>query len=206
MKIEIRNDSVHIEGYVNVVERDSRMLPSPRGKFIEQVKAKTFQKALDSGQNVELRFNHREERKLGSVKDGNLKLWEDSIGLRAECTISDPEVIEKAKNNELRGWSFSFVALKDSWEEGKDGIQRRYLEEITLPEVSILSITPAYIATSIEARDDNTVITEQRNIEDEPEVIDNSTKEEPEKRENLMDYSQLDFELEMWKMKQLKRL
>ena len=177
MKVEIRNDSIYIEGYVNVVERDSRILPSPRGNFIEQVKSKTFQRALERTDNVDLLFNHKSDRKLGSTKEGNLRLWEDSIGLRAECEINDPEVIEKAKNKELKGWSFAFTTIKDSWEEGKDGMQRRYLEEITLPEVSILSITPAYIATSIEARGEDIVINEHRNVEETIEIVDNTTKD-----------------------------
>jgi uncharacterized protein len=199
MKIEIRNDSVHISGYVNVVERDSRLLPSPRGGFIEQVKAKTFQKALEKTDNVELRYNHM--RIIGSTKEGNLKLWEDNIGLRAECTITDSEVVEKAKNNELRGWSFAFSAIKDSWDEGKDGIQRRYLEEITLPEVSILSITPAYIATSIEARGGSEMFTEQRNYTENIEIIDNSEQKEPEIRENPADYKLFEAEIELLKLK-----
>lgn len=213
MQVEIRNDSIHIEGYVNVVERDSRVLPSPRGKFIEQVKAKTFQRALDRQDNVNLLFNHKADRQLGSTKDGNLKLWEDQIGLRAMADITDTEVIQKAKENKLTGWSFAFTTIKDSWSDGQDGMQHRYLEDITLPEVSILSVTPAYIATSIESRGEDTVITEHRNVEETIEIIDNSTKEElikEEVREKVdekvekkpIDYSTTELELEILRIKQ----
>jgi HK97 family phage prohead protease len=208
LKIEIRNDSVHISGYVNVVERDSRILPSPRGKFIEQVRAKTFQRALERTDNVDLLFNHKSDRKLGSTKEATLKLWEDNIGLRAEADITDMEVIQKAKNKELRGWSFAFHVLPngDKWEEGKDGIQRRYLEDISLPEVSILSVTPAYIATSIEARGEEIILTELRNIEEDIEIEDNSTIIEEEKREEnpIIDYSIAEQELELLKIKQIR--
>lgn len=200
MKVEIRNDSVHIEGYVNVVERDSRVLPSPRGKFIEQVKAKTFQRALESTDNVDLLFNHDSNRKLGSTKEGNIKLWEDEIGLRAIVDTNDQEIVEKAKNKQLTGWSFGFTKIKDSWEDGKDGIQRRYLEEITLPEVSILSVTPAYIATSIEVRED--AITEYR-IADSIEYIEPVIDEE-ETREEPIDYSMFEVELQLIKLKQIR--
>lgn len=201
MKIEIRNDSVYITGYVNVVARDSRILPSPKGKFIEQVKPKTFQRALERMENVELRFNHR--RNLGSIKEGNLKLWEDNIGLRAECTTNDPEVMEKARNNELRGWSFAFQVLPngDTWEEGKDGIQRRYLQDIMIPEVSILSITPAYIATSIESRGEETIITEQRNVEESIEIDDKTTKEELKEEKVPINYNVYDTEIELLRLK-----
>ena len=151
MRIEIRGDQVLLDGYVNAVDRDSRVLPSPQGGFIEKVKPKTFEKALQRADDVELRFNH--EKRLGSVKEGNLQLYEDNIGLRAIAKVTDSEVIQKAKNNELKGWSFGFVARKDTWEDGPNGIKRRILEDIDLLEVSILDKTPAYIATSIEARE-----------------------------------------------------
>ncbi|MGQ7189771.1 HK97 family phage prohead protease, partial [Escherichia sp. HC-CC] len=54
-------------------------------------------------------------RKLGSIENGNLELYEDNIGLRAIATVTDEQVIEKARNKELRGWSFGFVSEKDSW-------------------------------------------------------------------------------------------
>ena len=45
-KVEIRNDSVHIDGYVNAVERDSKVLRDDRGEFIEKVKAGAFQSVI----------------------------------------------------------------------------------------------------------------------------------------------------------------
>lgn len=171
MKIEIRSASeAVIEGYVNAVGRDSRMLPSPRGTFIEQVSPGTFTRALSKASNVEVRSNHT--RVLGSIKDGNLKLYEDSIGLYAKATITDAETIEKARKGELRGWSFGFVVNADKWEDTEKGIQRRYLEDIELREVSILDKTPAYIATSIEMRGEDSVICEERSIEDVAEVTE----------------------------------
>lgn len=182
MKIEIRskNEAV-IEGYVNAVCRDSRKLPSIRGVFIEQVESGVFKRALDRAENVELRMNH--EKVLGSIKEGNLTLYEDNIGLYAKATVTDKELIKKAQNGELRGWSFGFVKLKDHWEEEeKEKIQRRYLEEIELREVSILDKTPAYIATSIEMRGENAFICEERNHNEEIEITDNVKIEE---RENV---------------------
>ena len=38
MRIEIRNDAVLIDGYVNAVERDSKVLCDRNGKFIERIK------------------------------------------------------------------------------------------------------------------------------------------------------------------------
>lgn len=154
MKVEIRNNSINLDGYVNVVNRESRILPSPRGKFIEHIVPGAFKKALEQAEDVKLLFNHSEHRQLGSIKQGNLSLKEDVIGLRAKCTVNDDEIIDKAKKNELRGWSFGFRVLKDEWNDGEDGIQRRSIQELQLNEVSILDRTPAYYATSIEERAD----------------------------------------------------
>jgi uncharacterized protein len=200
MRIEIRGNQVLLDGYVNAVDRESRVLPSPKGRFIEKIKPKTFERALQRADDVELRFNHDKNRKLGSIKEGNLQLYEDNIGLRAIATVSDEEVINKAKKGELRGWSFGFIDNKPHWEDGPDGIQRRILEDIDLLEVSVLDKTPAYIATSIEARGEEEVISENRNNEFKAEIEDLSQKEEvPENRE--VDYSLYEKEIELLKMK-----
>lgn len=197
MRIEIRGNQVMLDGYVNAVGRDSRILPSPKGKFIEQIKPQTFQRALERADNVDLLFNHQKSRKLGSTKEGNLELYEDNIGLRAIATISDDEVIKKAKNGELRGWSFGFYTNKDSWEEGPDGIQRRYLEDIDLLEVSILDKTPAYFATTIEQRGKEDVLTETRGENFKAIIEDNSLEE----RQDAIDYSVYKKEIEILKLK-----
>lgn len=201
MRIEIRGNQVLLDGYVNAVGRESRVLPSARGRFKEQVVPKTFEKALMKTDDVELRFNHDKNRKLGSTKEGNLQLYEDPIGLRAICTVTDEEVMEKAKKGELRGWSFSFIDNDPDWQDGPDGIQRRFLKDIDLIEVSILDKTPAYIATSIEARGEQDVITESRNDEFKAEIEDLSPKKEEKREESKVDYSLFEKEIEILKLK-----
>jgi HK97 family phage prohead protease len=201
IRIEIRNDSVLLDGYVNAVARDSRQIPSPRGKFVEQIVPKAFERALSKAKNVDLLLNHKKNRKLGSIKDGNLELFEDSIGLRAICTVTDPEIIEKAKKKQLRGWSFGFYKDKDRWEE-KDGVQRRFIEELELTEVSIIdnTRTPAYIATSIETREDKELIEEIRG-EDFRAITEDSSIKEEKREEKVIDYSIYEKEIEFLKMK-----
>lgn len=165
MRIELRSDNnILIDGYVNAVARDSWIMPSINGEFVEQVVPGTFHKALSRARNVDLLLNHNESRKLGSIIEGNLKLFEDNIGLRAIATITDEEVIEKAIAGKLKGWSFGFYLNNDRWETDSKGIKRRFLEDIELLEVSILDNTknPAYIATSIETRDNKEVLREIR--------------------------------------------
>lgn len=183
MRVEIRADHVVLDGYVTAAGRDSRVMASPRGRFVEQVEPGTFRRALERGP-VELRFNHG--RTIGGTEDGTLELREDNIGLRVTATIADPEVMEAARRKELRGWSPGFYTLKDRWEDWRDGVQRRYLEDIRLKEVSILTKTPAYIATTVEERDGECCILEERSVEDTPEVVDHTQQETPRNADNTM--------------------
>ncbi|MBG9618018.1 HK97 family phage prohead protease [Bacillus cereus] len=178
MKIEVRGNQVILDGYVNVVDRESRLLPSPRGYFKEKIVPKAFEKALKKAQNVDLLFNHNKTRKLGSTENGNLELYEDNIGLRAIATVTDEQVIQKAKDKELLGWSFGFVSEKDTWEEGESGVQKRSIEELELLEVSILDMTPAYVATSIETRGERTAMIERRGAEVAVKTVVDDEKEE----------------------------
>ena len=157
MQIEIREDSVVISGYVNAVERYSKPIrENLHGKlrtFIERIKSGVFKKALKKNDDVKVLLNHDEKREVATTKDGSAKLEEDNIGLRAEVTITDAEVIEKARANKLVGWSFGFYPVEDVM-GSENGMDARTITDLDLVEVSILDDehTPAYYGTSIEAR------------------------------------------------------
>ena len=158
MQLEIRNDSVFIHGYVNAVERLSKPIRETlHGRvrtFLERIKAGVFRNALKKNDNVLVLLNHDETRVLASTKDGNATLTEDNIGLRAEITITDKEVVQKAREGKLSGWSFGFIANDDEiTSEGNEEI--RTVTDMELLEVSILDDTkaPAYYGTSIETRE-----------------------------------------------------
>lgn len=154
MRIEIRADSVLIEGYVNAVARDSRpMRDRKTGKrFVEQIVPGVFERAVKRN-DVDLLLDHDTTRVLGSTKT-NLTLYEDNIGLRAKAEITDSEVIQKAREKKLRGWSFGFLERDASEEELPNGLKRRYVEDMILKEVSIVDERklPIYEGTSIETR------------------------------------------------------
>ena len=181
MNIEIRaKDKAVISGYVNAVERESRVLHRVGGlPFREVVRQGTFAKALKNGNPVQLMLNH--ERVICDT-DSGLELREDNIGLFAKAVISDKEVISAAKNGKLTGWSFGFKCKKDSW---NDTGEIRTLEDIELDEVSILTKTPAYTATSIELRDGD-ILRECRfesdiTVEKTAESVENSRFEQQKK-------------------------
>ena len=181
MKVEVRSDHVLLDGYVNAVGRDSKAIRSPQGAFVEQVMPGTFNRALSKGNTVALMLNHK--RALGSTADGTLELNEDNIGLRAKAKVTDAAVMEKARNKKLRGWSFGFARPTDEWEERADAPPRRYLKDFDLREVTIVddTKTPAYIATSIEMRDEEGLI-EYRVADDAMEYDIEEQEKKPEER------------------------
>ena len=205
IKVELRaGNVVEISGYVNAVERDSRVLPASMsgGKintpFVERVKAGAFQRALDKSDDTEIRLNHTKH--LGSRKENNLTLYEDNVGLFAKATITDEELAKAAAQRKLTGWSFAFTNPVDSVEAIQDNMSRRELKEFDLVEVSILTVTPAYIGTSVvEARSEDCKYTESRSFEDEAEI----TAELEEDKEEKADFkrSLMKTEIELMKLK-----
>ena len=113
-------------------------------------------------------------RELATTKDGSAKLEEDNIGLRAEVTIYDKEVIEKARADELVGWSFGFYPVDDVLGQ-ENGTDTRTITDLDLVEVSILDSDhiPAYYGTSIEAR-------AERKLEVRDYMNDEVMKQEPQ--------------------------
>ena len=187
MKITIRSDSVTLEGYVNAVERNSKPLTERGVTFIERIAAGAFKRALARAQDVRILLNHKQDRDLGGISDGNLELEEDNIGLKARATITDPEVIDDAKKGNLVGWSFGFMDedVKQLRDE-ESGLPLRKVSDLDLYEVSILNRkkSPAYAGTLVNVRDDGT---EQRvNISEDyiPEEVETvnevETREEPQ--------------------------
>lgn len=159
MQVIQREDKVEIEGYVNAVERNSKPLLSRMGKFVERICKGAFKRAIERNDDIHILLNHDWDRDLGSTKQGNLVLEEDSIGLKARAIITDPEVVEKAKNGDLVGWSFGFsdVDVENGFE---NGMPTRAIKDLDLYEVSILDRqkTPAYEGNLITARSENETV------------------------------------------------
>jgi len=200
VKIEIRSDSVKLSGYVNAVERRSAVLPqricrTAPGNFVEVIRSGTFGASLSARPEVQLKFNH--ERTIGGTGDG-LELREDNIGLHAEATITDPDVVSAARAHKLTGWSFGFTSPKEDWSDpDSEGVYTRSISELDLVEVSILTKRPAYPATSVEVRDGEAQEYEYRQLEEETEVEDLTTDLEPEKEaiKSTMDVKQAELDL-----------
>ena len=181
MKIEVREDSVLIEGYVNAIERKSKPLWSRIGQFIERICKGAFDKALKRNNNVRILLNHDWNRDLGGTADGNLELCEDNIGLRARATITDSEVIDKARSGDLVGWSFGFKD-RDVFTHEVEGMPMRDVKDLDLYEVSILdkTKTPAYDGTLVTVRAEEDIINHGDVFFDGIEVREEAAEEIPE--------------------------
>ena len=188
MEIRVKEDSVEITGYVNAVERASKPLWSRVGQFIERICKGAFKKALKRNDDVHILLNHDWNRDLGSTKQGNLELEEDNIGLKARAIITDKDVIEKARNGELVGWSFGFQdrEVENTIERG---MPHRAVKDLDLAEVSILDKRkkPAYDGTLIMARDDSEELHFRgEDFIDEVSIKDETPKEEIKELDNEM--------------------
>lgn len=150
LRIETRDNKLHISGYVNAVERDSRPIKTRRGLCVEQIAAGAFAASISDGHEIRFRYNHK--RDIGSTSDGTIELREDNIGLYAEAVTDDEELRTLAANGKLTGWSFGFNAIDDEIETRDGKEPRRRVNKLELVEVSVLSVAPAYDGTSVEVR------------------------------------------------------
>lgn len=152
MKLRVYDDKVCLSGYVNVAERISKRLREHGKEFYEKVKEGAFGDAIRRNNNIKLLLNHDNTRELASGNE--LDIYEDSIGLYVNATVTDEDVIKKARSNELVGWSFGFSPLKESINESYGDIPLRSIESLNLYEVSILDNNhiPAYNSMSLEVR------------------------------------------------------
>lgn len=155
MNIRVTDDKVIIDGYVNAVERLSKPLNDRLGTFVERVKAGAFKRALERADDVRILLNHDWQRDLGGIKDGNLELSEDAIGLRAHAEITDPQTVADVKSGKMsfRGWSFGFTD-RDVEQGEENGLTVRNVKDLNLYEVSLIdrSRVPAYDGTLVAVR------------------------------------------------------
>ena len=120
---------------------------------------------------------------------------EDNIGLRARATITDPDVVEKARNGDLVGWSFGFTD-RDVDTHDEDGMTTRDVKDLDLYEVSLLdrTKTPAYDGTLVSVRDNENI------LHGSPCITEIETRDDSEpKEEKPIDYSKYETMIEEMK-------
>lgn len=185
MKVELRADGiVHISGYVNVTGRESRPVMTKHGKIPEMIEPGSFQRAIDANKvGISVLLDHDASRRLAGTADHTLTLYEDNIGLRAETEITDPEVIEAAKNKKIRGWSFNMKNIVDEVEERADKLPLRHVKSFDMDEISlVVKKIPVYSATSVEIRADEEADVEERSM---MEAVDVTLPKKPENHKTV---------------------
>lgn len=175
MNLQLRGNSVHLEGYINVTNRDSKELYNKEGKFIEQIKEGVWTKALRK-RSIPMLFNHDWNKQIG-MNGQNVQLYEDAVGLRFIADIDNVEVVEKAKAGKLQGCSFGFRALKEKVEKA-NGICKRIVEDLELFEVSILDKAPAYSGCVVECRSEDAEVEIELREFDVEQIIENAPEVE----------------------------
>ncbi|MDF2842480.1 MAG: phage prohead protease [Herbinix sp.] len=185
MNVEIRADGLHITGYVNVPGRKSRPVIVNGQKMIEVIEQRAFERAIERSGNIPMTLDHNDARVLAQTGSNNLELREDQIGLRADTTITDPEVIQGAKNGKLKGWSFGMKKVTDDIEERAGQLPIRHVKDFILDHVTIvMNKVPCYAATSIELRADTEDPEEIETRSEDTEVtisgMEEETKKDPE--------------------------
>ena len=156
--VEVRADGD--DGVVRVAGYAARFNePTPIGSaFMEVVRPGAFTNALKRGDDVEFLVNH-EGLPIARNTAGNLRLTQDSVGLRIEADLdpSDPDVArivsKMRKKGMLDQMSFAFQVSPggQEWDESGDGLPTRSITDVTLYDVSIVN-RGAYPTTSIALR------------------------------------------------------
>jgi HK97 family phage prohead protease len=150
--VEIRagSDKPTIGGYAAKFERTSRNL----GGFVERIAPGFFNKSRGDGwPGVQARYNHDDNRLLGTTGAGTLRLALDEIGLTYEVDLpqSRQDVYELVQRGDVRQSSFAFVAFEDDWATNDQGFPLRTLVSGKLMDVAPVN-APAYEDTSVGLR------------------------------------------------------
>lgn len=189
------NGSLKVGGYVNVTERESEMLYNKKnGKWFREIMKKgVFQQAIErAGRNIPLLFEHDWNKQLASIEEGSLSLREDNVGLRFDAIIEDESVYQQVKAGIINSCSFGFRALTEEIKSVNSKLEKRFISEIELMEVSLVK-NPAYVGSLCEARSYEEEIGKYNAGEEESD--DNLRQELEEEIKKLKDDKDLKIKL-----------
>ena len=175
-----------VGGYINVTERESEMLYSKRKRkwFKEVMKRGVFQRAIEKAREIPLLFEHNWEKRLATTKDKSLTLKEDNVGLKFEAIIEDRSVYDQVKSGAINSCSFGFRALEEEIEPIDSRLERRFVSDIELLEVSLVS-NPDYVGSSAEARAYEEETAEE--TKEKEEVVEAESEVEEVRTEEVVD-------------------
>ncbi|MGW1440291.1 HK97 family phage prohead protease [Streptomyces griseus] len=135
-----------IGGYAAKFNTLSRNL----GGFVERIDPGFFAKSEGDGwPEVMARYNHDDNRLLGTTDAGTLRLVVDGTGLDYEADVpaSREDVMELVRRGDVRRSSFAFRTFEDDWAATPEGFPLRTLLSGALVDVAPVN-APAYMDTS----------------------------------------------------------
>ncbi len=190
---KLEDGSIELFGYVNISERNSKLLNENGIRFREQIKKGVWKRAIERNNDIKLLLNHKWDKIYGSTNE-DLRLYEDNIGARFSIRTNNEELIKHAENNDFKGLSFAFRCNDDEYFDDK-GYKLRYVKDMDVSEVSLLTVEPAYDGCLVEMRDKDGNVLETRDYKLELE------ENNEELREEITDFSVIEKEIEILKLK-----
>ena len=141
-------DGMTFMGYA--AKYDSPSLPLP---FVERIAPGAFTRSLKSRNDIKMFVNHSDLHVLASTRAKTLRLEDRSDGLFVEADLPDVTYANDLRvlieRGDVSTMSFGFSTVRDSW---SDNGAERTLNEVRLHEVSVVTSTAAYPATTASVR------------------------------------------------------
>jgi hypothetical protein len=158
LRAESQGDEMALVGYAALFNSESKDL----GGYKERIVPGAFTRSLREGTDVKALINHSPNQLLGRVKNGTLKLEQDSRGLKFRCLLNansqaHRDLYASIKRGDMDECSFAFSVAPggDDFTDATDERGKKYLLR-TLKDVSLSDIScvtyPAYSTTSVDAR------------------------------------------------------
>ena len=154
-KMDIREEGGkrYLEGHFAVFDQPYEVMPG----WVETIAPGAFTRALASGMDTKVLWNHNSDIVMGSTANHTAVLWEDETGLSGRVEINEMDQAAKdgyarVSRGDVNGCSVGFEVsrMEEDWDD--EGTYRtRILEVNPLYEVSPCTF-PAYAQTSISAR------------------------------------------------------
>ena len=141
-------DGMQFSGYA--AKYDSPSLPLP---FVERIAPGAFTRSLKSRNDIKMFVNHSDLHVLASTRAKTLRLEDRPDGLFVEADLPDVTYANDLRvlieRGDVSTMSFGFSTVRDSW---SDNGAERILNEVRLHEVSVVTSTAAYPATTASVR------------------------------------------------------
>ena len=178
MKTREENGKRYLEGYFAVFGEPYQVWDG----WVETIERGAFARYLASGEDVKVLWNHDSNIVLGSTGNSTAALREDETGLfgSVEINEADQEAVNgyaRVSRGDVTGCSFGFdIARQEEWWD-EDGVYHTKITEVDpLYEVSPCTF-PAYKATSISARNQESFESAKKRLETAKEQKMNEWRE-----------------------------